>query len=126
MRSPNRVKHMMLVLWHLRDGGSLEIRDLGLSENDKKRNGGGRKTRGKTTVVVGKHGENTLKTVEPPKKRGRTANSWTVGCLFGKVRYTLSPAGKTTSAAEERSIGIQGRGVLGGPFLMKVKIGLFC
>ena len=31
---------------------------------------GGRKTRGKTTVVVGKRGENTLKTVESPKKRG--------------------------------------------------------
>lgn len=61
---------MMLVLWHLRDGGSLEIRDLGLSENDDNETGGGRKTRGKTTVVVGKHGENTLKTVETPPKKG--------------------------------------------------------
>ena len=93
VRSPNRVKHMMLVLWHLRDGGSLEIRDLGLSENDKKRNGGGRKTRGKTTVVVGKHGENTLKTVEPPKKRGRLQTLGQLDVCSGKYG-TLSPAGK--------------------------------
>ena len=82
----------------------------------KNETGGGEKPGGKQRLWWENTKKNTLKTVEPPKKGGGLQTLGQLQCLFGKVRYTLSPAGKPTSAAEERSIGIQGRGVIAGLF----------
>ena len=69
MPSPNRVKHMMLVLWRLRDGGSLEIRDLARHKTGGKHEG---------------------KRLNPKKGRLQTL---IVGCLFGKYSTFSQPDG---------------------------------
>lgn len=107
VRSPNRVKHMMLVLWHLRDGGSLEIRDLGLSENDDNETGGGEKHGGKQRLWWENTGKTHWKRLKPPPKKGEDCKLLDLGS-WGRIYWY--PRARCDC----------------GPFLMKVKIGLFC